>query len=294
MNNYAMKNQNKVFNQLINDFYKLKSIRFDKSKNKQPESINCFSNVIEDFTFLKSKVIQKRIEKIKEILSSNQFKLEISTFELMEHDFRENTHSNILEYIFDHNMIGNVGADILSEFIMGIDGLENRNELSQIIKKKNYQITREKSVSVKGKSGRIDIFVIDDTNKMVIIIENKIYAGVHDIDESDTQLDLYRKYTYENYKNYKKAFILLHFRDTEKDFYPFAQVDYSFLYDIIKKNDSKDNVLKEYENLLFSITRDIDKKEINRQIRRVKNNEIINLNDLEQIIRGLYEIRQKN
>ena len=38
----------------------------------------------------------------------------------MEHDFRENTHSNVLEYIFDYKLIGTEGADILSDFILNI------------------------------------------------------------------------------------------------------------------------------------------------------------------------------
>ena len=38
---------------------------------------------------------------------------------------------------------------------------------------KKYSIEREKSVSFKGKNGRIDLFIIDSSEKFIIVIENK-------------------------------------------------------------------------------------------------------------------------
>ena len=62
-------------------------------------------------------------------------KIKLPSFSLMEYDFHENSHSNILEYIFDYRLIGAEGANLLSEFISNLK--EDCREFSPLIKKRS-------------------------------------------------------------------------------------------------------------------------------------------------------------
>lgn len=277
------------FVSVINELHKLKNELIYKPQENNL-NIKKFTDVINDLKNLKNIdgiVLNQRVKIIQELISSNPHKLKISTFELMEYNFNENTHSNILEYIFDYNLIGN--TDILSEFILKTD-IANLEKIQKIINLKNYYIEREKSVNYKNKNGRIDLFIYDDKNKMVIVIENKIYAGINSRNDEDeegepkTQLDLYENYINTKFKEYEKVFILLSYREITQDYPPYAIVKYDDLYEILKKVEIEDNVLNEYKMLLHSLNNNIENKmELIRQTKNLNNTANINLNTLEQL-----------
>ncbi len=205
----------------------------------------------------------------------------------MEYNYHENSHSNILEYIFDYNLIGKEGISILSDFVSGFALIENKEGLISKIKKRKYTLHREFPVSINSRKGRIDLLIKDSINKFVIVVENKIFASVSIDDEDYSQLDLYRDFVNKHYSTYSRVFIIISHREIDRNFNNYVIGNYNDLYTILKKYDIDDNILIDYKMLLYSINNNIDnKKEIVRRVNSIKNNKIKSLNTLEQI-RGI-------
>ena len=249
-----------------------------------------FNRLIDDLKNIKEIVLNKRIKKVEEIVNKRSQKIRLSSFELMEHNFRENSHSNVLEYLFDYNMIGETGTRILYNFVKGIDSLDKKKKLTDIIHKKTYRLEREKYFKIDGKSGRMDLAIIDDKYKMMIVIENKVKDIIHMVDDETNQIELYRKYVEKIYKDYSKAYILLSYRDVEKNYSPFIYKDYNYLFSVLKSSKSDDHILKDYIHLLHNITRGINEKDVLRSIMVLKNGKIKSLNTLELIKEVCYGI----
>ncbi len=76
-----------------------------------------FSNLLIKLKQLKNEVLPLRIEKVRTVILSEPNRLHISAFELMEHNFRENSHSNVLGYLLDTKLTGNLGAEILIKIL---------------------------------------------------------------------------------------------------------------------------------------------------------------------------------
>ena len=112
----------------------------------------------------------------------------------MEYHWNENTHSNILQYLLDYNSFEQ-GAEFLRDILK--DSFNQReSELFEKILKKSYNVYREYSIP----SGRIDLFILDENEKFVIIIENKIFAEIgletivgNEESKKVSQLEKYKK-----------------------------------------------------------------------------------------------------
>lgn len=213
---------------------------------------------------------KKNIENIKEPIT-------FSTFELMEHNFRENTHSNILKHLFNCRLT-DWGSKILSAFIFKTT---NDKVLSDLLLKKTYTVYREYST----KNGRIDLLIEDRKNKFVIVIENKLLANISLKEYSEeekvtkTQLHNYTDYVSKNYKGFSQTFILLSmYPNYEIDINNFIQSDYAILYDILKDVNSENSIIKEYRCLLKSlINYEFDKEWIIEYRNKILENKKINL-----------------
>ena len=244
------------FNRLISQLRKHSGLPIvEEILQDDTPSVSSFPSAIAELKRLKQAVSAKRLAKTRTLLRSNPLGLRLSTFELMEHNFRENTHSNVLQYLFDCSLIGGIGARILTEFVSDIHGLENREELMRRIAKKGYTVEREKLVP----SGRMDLFILDNRREFAIVIENKILAGIGtwEVDDGNsttrTQLHKYAAFVNSRYKNYKKAFILLSHWDVQEATAQFHHIDYHQLYRTLLKVESTDVVLNEYRSLLYSL-----------------------------------------
>lgn len=148
-----------LLEKLINDFKNLKSSNVSK---KNIDSLSQLNEILNEFSQLKTKVIEKRKIETKEKINKNKDKLKLSSFELMEHDFRENSHSNVLKYIFDYKFINDIGVNILSDFLE----IANNNKIPNLKDKlldKTYEIIREFSTN----NGRIDLLIKDSKNKFI-------------------------------------------------------------------------------------------------------------------------------
>ena len=283
----------KKLNSVISSFKKLKNVMQQKSGPTPPYKIKSLYSLTEELRTLKKQILPKRENEIKKHIKKLGDKLKLSSFSIMEYDFHENTHSNILEYIFDYKLMGNEAADLFAEFISYLRG--NFTDLSLLIKKKNYIVVRECSV----KNGRMDLFIHDKKNKFAIVIENKIFADVSEkeLQPDDnlihkTQLNIYINHLNHNYKTYKKLYILLSYKpiESQEEYKPFISVDYNYLYKIFESFERKikDRIFDDYKILLHSLVNDLydNKKYLFRQLNSMRNDRKFispNLNSIEQL-----------
>ena len=196
-------------------------------------------SLIQSLKVLKAKVYNDRLAETKEFIYENPEMFKISSFELMEHNFRENTHSNILKYLFDYSFTNNEGIEALYLLLVGTEGKKIKNLKSKLLSRK-YKIEREFHTG----NGRIDLLIKDEFNKLIIVIENKVYASIaeKDFDEeknvTSTQLDLYKNYFANNdkYKNWDKVFILLSYKDIEEfSDTNFELINYDMLFKVLNE-----------------------------------------------------------
>lgn len=248
-----------------------------------------FKNSILNFKKASNAVYSQRIKETQHLIDQNPEMLQLSTFELMEHNFRENTHSNILRYLFDYRFLEESAANILSNFLKEYNN--SIDNLGEKIKQKKYIIEREKST---GK-GRIDILIYDKENEFVIVIENKLLASISlakgeiEGDVSLTQLNNYKEYIENTFKNYQKLYIILSYRLIDNVYAPFEVASYQYLYEVIKAIDLPNVILEEYKLLLHSIINNINNKEwlietasniLNNKDKQVSFNTLENINKL--------------
>lgn len=271
-----------------------------KSKSNRFKSKPNLTLLFKTLNDLKTSVYTRRVNETKYLVNRNLEMFKFSSFELMEHNFRENTHSNVLKYIFDYNFTENSGVEALFLLLNNTKG----NDIEKIkskLQSKKYIVERE----VYTGNGRIDLLITDEYNKFLIVIENKILASIADkgFDENNstsiTQLDQYRDYIFKNerFKSWDKVFILLSYKEIEEfNDTDFELIDYNMLLKILEDVKFKDSVVKDYLILLYSLTRNIyDKGLLISKANQLKDNYIkINLNTLETLNYFIYGNKNKN
>lgn len=286
-NNVLEKNSFEKFSLLVTElsFLRANSIQTVDTSIKTKKLMS----VIKSLKTLKTKVYNGRLAETKEFINQNPEMFKISSFELMEHNFRENTHSNILKYLFDYNFTNNEGIEALHLLLAETEAKRIKNLKAKLLSRK-YKIEREFHTG----NGRIDLLIKDEFNKLIIIVENKVYASIaeKDFDEeknvTSTQLDLYKNYFSNNdkYKNWDKVFILLSYKDIE-DFSDtnFELINYDKLFKVLNEADFKDNIVKDYLILLHSLIKNMyDKSWLIEQSNFIKSEKgNLNLNTLETI-----------
>ena len=239
------------FNSLVVDLKQLRH-QLHEPKNHKANKITSFVALLNDWIPLKESVYPSRYSETQKILQENSEEIIFSSFELMEHNYCENTHSNILRYVF-HHKFGNFGKLILSELILQVT---NDIALKNLILKGNYNIHREFFTE----NGRIDLLIEDKKNNFIIVIENKILADIaikeysEDNTISRTQLDNYTNFISSKYFNYKICYILLSlYPDAYINTGKFMQTDYETLFAILNNIKTENNIIKEYKVLLKSL-----------------------------------------
>ena len=229
-------------------------IEFLKIHNVPAKSLTIekVENLAEELRNKRKKFLYENIKELKQKIKKNYKKLRIPVLNLMEHDFHENSHSNIIEYLIDYNSFDE-GALLLSHLINDTSSTY-KGDLCKKVLRKTYTIEREHSIS----KGRIDLFIWDDKEKFVIIIENKILAGIGETITEDensipiTQLKKYEKWCNETYPDYIRLYILLNFSNSD-DSSLFEKISYKQLYDILKDLKFIDNISEDYLLLLSSL-----------------------------------------
>ena len=122
---------------------------------------------------------------------------------------QEIKHSNILAWMFS-NSEHNLEYKILEDFLKKIVEFNEVSEATTFLKHYIYLSEKSKNITIKKKKDNIDLLIVDNANKVVIAIENKVYANERSDGKYGGQLKNYCKIVDENYKNFKnKIFIYL-------------------------------------------------------------------------------------
>ncbi len=258
----------------------LKSNKATALPKNNLSSLKKLEDLTTELKILRKKFLTENFKELKQKIKKNYEKLRISALSLMEYDFHENSHSKILQYLIDYNSFES-GAKILSQMI-AYTSIPVKEDLSKKIFKKSYTVYREHKISTGKMSGRIDLFILDEKEKYVIIIENKILAEIGEtIDEDEnsikvTQLEKYEKWCKETYPNYTRLYILLNYSNNANDTSLFEKISYKQLYDSLT-TDLKftDNILEDYLLLLKSLLNPIahDLFEIKKLANKIIENE---------------------
>ena len=152
---------------------------------------------------------------------------------------QEIKHSNILGWLFDdseHNLEYHILDNFLKKVIEEnrkdsrhksvLDNLQSYIYLSE--KKKDITIYREKD--------NIDLLIIDEANKVIIIIENKVYATERTNGKDGGQLNKYEDSIKQKYNNeYKKYFIFLTIDLEEPSSNKWIKANHQMITDVIEE-----------------------------------------------------------
>lgn len=146
--------------------------------------------------FINDKEAQEKFNAIKNSV------MDFNIFEITGLGNQEIKHSNTLAWLFGDNEHG-LKYQILERFLKFT--LENGNNTSESYENlEKYLKIQEKNIRIFRESYNIDLLLIDENNKLVITIENKVEA-----DEGEEQLLKYRKFIDDKYKDFERIYIFL-------------------------------------------------------------------------------------
>lgn len=203
---YISKDDKKVYDKIINKVIENEEIWEDNESNK-----------IERIT-------EQEKEKYENLGDNNS-----SFMDLVQAEYNEEIISNMLKYYFEKE-------NVFKRFMNKL--AENKElKMEKINIGENIKLYREKYVKISkegsNEQGRIDLFIEDEINKNVIVIENKIESRIHgkayeDGKTQKSQLEVYYDWVYsfkedgneeEKYKNYNKKFLIFvpNYRKNEID-----------------------------------------------------------------------------
>ena len=156
---------------------------------------------------------------------------------------QELRHSSFLAWLLDPSETHNLSDYFTSRFLKLATNnkTDQRSELNLI----NIETLDLSKVHVFKEWNNIDVLLVDDDQKLVCIIENKV-----DSKEHSNQLTKYRKVIETNYPDYRKLYIYLTVYgeepETEKDYIPISYKEVSELIESLlerKKSQMNDQVL---------------------------------------------------
>ena len=128
-------------------------------------------------------------------------------FEAIGHTRREERHSDFLAFLLDPSGTHNLGAEFLSRLIEKIIKTCQREERTRTCTKivpKDFGRCKVEREHHFPDGGRIDVLCVDQRNKFLLAIENKI-----DSNEHSNQLERYRKNLEAEYHDYNCLLVYL-------------------------------------------------------------------------------------
>lgn len=179
---------------------------------------------------------------VQNILSEiNDNVMDFNILEITGMGTQEVKHSNILGWLFndsEHNLKYQILDDFLKRIIQ-----KNKNIDMKKLQEYLYLPNKKREITVYREKDDIDLLIVDDSNKIVIAIENKVKARERTKGVDGGQLQKYEDFLNKKYcTNYDKYFIFL---------------------TINLENPSKNNWLKASYQIIIDIIEDIlQKKEI--------------------------------
>lgn len=207
--------------------------------------------------------------KIRDLLLSNDFKKlseikdEVNIFKIINMVDKEAMHSDILAWLFNPYENHNLNDKAVKGLLMQLS--ENDAEYINLLllNYSDLEVYREYTID---NCRRIDILMESRNNKVILIIENKIWSG-----EGDNQLEDYKKFIDEKYNDYNRIFLYLTPEKERKEKYKgYTHITYNTIYKIIN-NILYDNqikleiraLLKQYKEIIrINIMGNVDKEMI--------------------------------
>ena len=207
--------------------------------------------------------------KIRDFLLSNDFKKlseikdEVNIFKIINMVDKEAVHSDMLAWLFNPYENHNLNDKAVKGLLMQLS--EKDAEYINLLLQKCSDLEVYKEYTTNN-GRRIDILLESRNNKVIFIIENKIWSG-----EGDNQLEDYKKYIDEKYSDYSRIFLYLTPEKERKEQYKgYTHITYNTIYKIIN-NLLQDNqikleirtVLKQYKEIIRrDIMGNVDKEMI--------------------------------
>ena len=207
--------------------------------------------------------------KIRDFLLSNDFKKlseikdEVNIFKIINMVDKEAVHSDMLAWLFNPYENHNLNDKAIKVLLMQLSEKDAEYINLLLLNYSDLEVYREYTID---NGRRIDILMESRNNKVIIIIENKIWSG-----EGDNQLEDYKKYIDEKYIDYSRIFLYLTSEKERKEQYKgYTHITYNTIYKIIN-NLLQDNqikleirtVLKQYKEIIRrDIMGNVDKEMI--------------------------------
>lgn len=171
-------------------------------------------------------------EKIRDLLLSNDFKRltykkdEANIFKITNMADKEIVHSDMLAWLFNPYENHNLNDKILKEILMRLSKKDAEYISLLLLDYSDLEVYREYTVD---NGRRIDILMESKNNKVIFIIENKIWSG-----EGDNQLEDYKNYIDEKYSDYNRIFLFLTPEKERKEKYKgYIHITYSMIYSVL-------------------------------------------------------------
>ncbi|OLA74973.1 MAG: hypothetical protein BHW62_04920 [Acinetobacter sp. CAG:196_36_41] len=247
----------------------------------------CMTNIVEQKQLLENFICDKELKELEQKFDK------FNIFDCLRLTRTEIRHSNFLAWLLDPNETHGLSDYFLKEFLKKI--IINNKKIIETINEKNIKLEAYNSdnnemivehyfipsvfdidcwsmqnTEILREHENIDLLIVDETNKFVFVIENKVDTCQH-----DNQLTKYRTYVDEHYpsEQYKKLYVYLK-PQSEKVELPYIYVSYSLikeiLDEIIKDKKLNNEVMTSIEHYKYIIERDfMQKDEISEICRKI-------------------------
>ncbi len=171
-------------------------------------------------------------EQIRDLLSSYDFKRlthkkdDVNIFKILNICEKEKIHSNFLAWLFSPYESHELNNIALKELLIQLSKKEAEYISLLLLDYSDLEVYREYTVD---NGRRIDIVMESKNNKVIFIIENKIWSG-----EGDNQLEDYKNYIDEKYSDYNRIFLFLTPEKERKEKYKgYIHITYSMIYSVL-------------------------------------------------------------
>lgn len=195
-------------------------------------------------------------EKIRDLLLSNDFKRltykkdEANIFKIINMVYKEIVHSDMLAWLFNPYESHNLNDKVLKEILMQLSKKDAEYINLLLLDYSDLEVYREYTVD---NGRRIDILMKSKNNKVIFIIENKIWSG-----ESDNQLEDYKNYIDEKYSDYNRIFLFLTPEKERKEKYKgYNHITYNMIYNILNCvlqensiNNESNIIIRQYKEII--------------------------------------------
>ncbi len=160
-------------------------------------------NEIDPTKIIKNFIFNDEVQNILSKINDNV--MDFNILEITGMGNQEIKHSNILGWLFDDTE-HNLEYQILDSFLKKVIEWHSLEELQSYL----YLSNEKRDITIYRERDNIDLLIVDESNKIVIAIENKVYANERKIGKDGGQLKKYENIIKKQYNDeYDKYFLFL-------------------------------------------------------------------------------------